>query len=60
MKPDPGGAPGPQVAVQVSSQAGTYAPTTNPAVVVLVWTVVGIPLLWGVYETWLNAMKLFK
>ena len=60
MKPGPAGAAGPQVAVQVSSQAGTYAPTTNPAVVVLVWTVVGIPLLWGVYETWLNAMKLFK
>jgi hypothetical protein len=24
------------------------------------WTVVGMPLLWGVYETLLNAMKLFK
>lgn len=24
------------------------------------WAVVGIPLLWGVYETLLNAVKLFR
>jgi MFS family permease len=60
MKPDPGAAPGPQGAVPVAGQAGTYAPTTNPAVVALAWAVVGIPLLWGVYETLLNALKLFR
>jgi MFS family permease len=60
MKPDPERAPAPQVAVQVSRQAGTYAPTTNPLLVALAWALVGIPLLWGVYETLLNAMKLFR
>jgi hypothetical protein len=29
-------------------------------VVLLAWALVGVPLLWGVYETLLNAMKLFK
>lgn len=24
------------------------------------WLIVGVPLLWGVYETLLNAMKLFQ
>jgi hypothetical protein len=28
--------------------------------VALAWVLVGIPLLWGVYETLLNAMKLFR
>jgi hypothetical protein len=60
MKPEPGGAPEPQVAVRVSAQAGTYVPTTNPLVLALAWALVGIPLLWGVYETLLNAMKLFR
>jgi MFS family permease len=60
MKPDQTGAAGPRVAVQAVSGAGTYAPTTNPAVVILAWVLVGIPLLWGVYETLLNAMKLFR
>jgi MFS family permease len=60
MKPDPGGAPGPQVAGEVSGQAGTYAPTTNPLMVALAWALVGVPLLWGVYQTLLNAMKLFQ
>ncbi len=25
----------------------------------IMWLVVGVPLLWGVYETLQNAMKLF-
>jgi hypothetical protein len=48
------------MAVQAPQPAGTYAPTTNPMVVALAWVLVGIPLLWGVYETMLNAMKLFR
>jgi hypothetical protein len=60
MKPDdvraavPGVVPGavPQVAVSGS--------TTAPVVVLMTWVLVGIPLVWGVYETVLNAMKLFK
>jgi MFS family permease len=60
MKPDQLGTAQPQVAVQPAQPAGTYAPTTNPMVVALAWVLVGIPLLWGVYETLLNAMKLFR
>ena len=60
MKAEPGGAPRPQVAVEASAQAGSYAPATNPVVVALAWALVGVPLLWGVYETLLNAMKLFR
>jgi MFS family permease len=60
MKPDQARASVAPVAAQVSPQSGIYAPTTNPVLVVLAWTLVGIPLLWGVYETLLNAMKLFR
>ncbi len=28
--------------------------------VVLAWLLVGIPLLWGVWKTLLNAMQLFE
>jgi hypothetical protein len=28
--------------------------------VVLAWLLVGIPLLWGVWKTLLNAMQLFQ
>jgi hypothetical protein len=27
---------------------------------VIMWLVVGVPLLWGTYETLLKAMKLFQ
>src|SRR6202034_4153003 len=60
MKAEAGGASRPQVAVEASAQAGTYAPTTNPVVVALAWALVGVPLLWGVYQTLLNALKLFR
>jgi MFS family permease len=46
---------------QAAAVAGMIAPTpTAPASVFLAWALVGVPLLWGVYETLLNAMKLFK
>lgn len=32
----------------------------NVVKLVLAWCLVGIPLLWGVIETGLNAMKLFQ
>jgi MFS family permease len=36
------------------------APVDSAALLVaLAWALVGVPLLWGVYETLLNAMKLF-
>ena len=46
---------------QAAAVAGATAPTpTAPLSVFLAWALVGVPLLWGVYETLLNAMKLFK
>jgi hypothetical protein len=33
---------------------------TNTLHLVLAWGWVGIPLAWGVWETILNAMKLFQ
>jgi hypothetical protein len=33
---------------------------TTPLELVLAWGFVGIPLLWGVYGTVVNAMKLFQ
>ena len=33
--------------------------TTSPALVAIAWAVVSIPLLWGIYNTALNASKLF-
>jgi len=46
---------------QVQATAGAIAATpTAPVSVFLAWTLVGVPLLWGVYETLLNAMKLFN
>jgi hypothetical protein len=32
---------------------------SSPALILLAWLVVGIPLGWGVYNTFLNSMKLF-
>ncbi len=32
---------------------------TSPALVAIAWAVVSIPLLWGIYNTALNASKLF-
>jgi hypothetical protein len=34
--------------------------TTNPVVLALSWTLVGIPLLYGVYMTLLEATALFS
>ena len=33
--------------------------TTSPLLIVAAWLVVGIPASWGVYNTALNAKKLF-
>jgi hypothetical protein len=33
--------------------------TTSPLLVVAAWLIVGIPAGWGVYNTALNAKKLF-
>jgi hypothetical protein len=34
--------------------------TTTPMHLLLAWGFVGIPLVWGIFETLLNAMKLFQ
>lgn len=35
-------------------------PGTTPLHLALAWGFVGIPLVWGVIETLLNALKLFQ
>jgi hypothetical protein len=35
-------------------------PGTSPLHLTLAWGLVGIPLAWGVIETLLNALKLFR
>jgi hypothetical protein len=32
----------------------------KPAILVFAWLAVGIPLLWGVYETLVKAAQLFQ
>lgn len=33
---------------------------SSPAMILLAWLLVGIPLGWGVYNTLLSSMKLFQ
>jgi hypothetical protein len=33
---------------------------TSPALILAAWVVVSIPTAWGVYNTLLNALKLFQ
>jgi hypothetical protein len=35
------------------------SPTSSPVVLALSWTLVGVPLLYGVYMTLLEAVALF-
>jgi hypothetical protein len=39
---------------------GKAATATTTGNLVLAWGFVGIPLAWGVFETLMNAMKLFQ
>ena len=32
---------------------------TSPVIVAVAWAVVSLPLIWGIYNTGLNAAKLF-
>jgi hypothetical protein len=45
--------------VEVASNNQNVRKTT-PLELALAWGFVGIPLLWGIYSTLLNAMKLFQ
>ncbi|HTV79484.1 MAG TPA: OFA family MFS transporter [Steroidobacteraceae bacterium] len=61
MKPEDARAAASQSRVETSAAAaGSAAGSTSAGAVWLAWALVGIPLLWGVYETLLNAAKLFK
>ena len=39
--------------------ASTTSPGTRTLQLILAWSFVGIPFIWGVLETLRNAMKLF-
>ena len=60
MKADDARAATPGVAPLTAQPVAVNASATSPAAVVLAWVLVGVPLVWGVYETVLNAMKLFN
>ena len=61
MKPDAQGQPWRRRhAAESRQQRPLAAATSSPLGLFLAWALVGIPLLWGVYQTLLNAMKLFK
>jgi MFS family permease len=61
MKPDTDARTMPaQTQVQGSVTAASAPTPTSPVSVFLAWALVSVPLLWGVYETLLNAMKLFE
>jgi MFS family permease len=62
MRPDDARVPGPAGAPRAAADAAArLAPTpTSAAAVVLAWVLVGVPLAWGIYETVLNALKLFR
>jgi hypothetical protein len=36
------------------------AKNSSPAMILLAWLLVGVPLGWGVYNTVLNSQKLFQ
>jgi hypothetical protein len=40
--------------------ASNYSSDSNSLKLILAWGFVGIPLLWGVIETGINALKLFQ
>jgi len=42
------------------SSDDTGSGATTPLELALAWAFVGIPLLWGIYGTLVNAMKLFQ
>jgi MFS family permease len=46
-------------AAEVGSGGAVSDGTVNPAIVVLAWLAVGIPLAWGVYKTLISAAKFF-
>ncbi|HTY94195.1 MAG TPA: OFA family MFS transporter [Steroidobacteraceae bacterium] len=59
----PAGAAAPvaaQAAAPTPGHAGAPTSETPLVLVLAAWVLVGIPLLWGVYQTLLNALKLFK
>lgn len=37
-----------------------YASSTNPALIAAAWLLVGVPLIWGVSQTFLKSMDLFR
>ncbi len=44
----------------MATTSATEAPKANGIMIFAAWCAVGIPLLWGVYETILKAASLFQ
>ena len=37
-----------------------HVSTTNPALIAAAWLLVGVPLIWGVSQTFLKSLDLFR
>ncbi len=59
MKEDPAEAK-PAAAVAAPKETAADAPDVNPAIVVLAWAAVWIPIGWGVWVTLTKAVVLFR
>jgi hypothetical protein len=44
----------------MADTASTTGTKSSPATIALAWLLVCVPLGWGVYNTFLGAMKLFQ
>ena len=47
-------------ASNTATAASAAAHPTSPLIVVLAWLAVGLPLLWGVAQTFSKALALFR
>jgi hypothetical protein len=48
------------MSAQPNSSAPTPAETSSTASLAIAWLFVGIPLVWGVAQTFIKALALFK
>jgi hypothetical protein len=43
-----------------TSPSSPSSPSSSPLVVIVAWLLVGLPLLWGVTQTFSKALALFR
>jgi hypothetical protein len=43
-----------------STSRDPHASTTHPVLILIAWVIVGVPLLWGVSQTFMKSLDLFR